>query len=40
MQLLRSLPEDVPMVMELRDDASMADPLVEARHTLNRLEGL
>lgn len=37
MKLLRSLPEDVPMVMELRNDASMADPLVEARHALNRL---
>lgn len=40
MQLLRSLAEDVPLVMELRKDAAMADPLAEARRSLDRLEEL
>ena len=40
MELLRTLPEDVPLVMELREDDEMENPLAEARRSLDRLEEL
>ena len=40
MELLRSLSEDVPLVMELREDEAIGDPLAEARRSLDRLEEL
>ena len=40
MELLRSLPDDVPLVMELREDDEMESPLAEARRSLERLEEL
>ena len=40
MELLRSLPDDVPLVMELREDDEMEDALSEARRSIDRLEEL
>ena len=40
MDLLRSLPADVPLVMELREDEKMKSVLDEARNSMDRLEEL
>lgn len=40
MDRLRSLPEDVPLVMELREDEEMENALVETRRSLDLLEEL
>lgn len=40
MERLRSLPEDVPLVMELREDEQMENVLDEARRSMDRLEEL
>jgi len=40
MDRLRSLPEDVPLVMELREDEEMENALLETRRSLDRLEEL
>jgi sugar phosphate isomerase/epimerase len=40
MKLLRSLPEDVPLLLELKEDPEMANPLDRVKEVFEKLENL